>query len=52
MFQYLKDLGLAQRFSFQQDNPGKAALDKFKTKNLNVLQWPRWTFIQICGKTS
>lgn len=44
MSQFSKHLTLAQRFSFQ-DNPAKATLDLFKTRYLNMLEWPRWTSI-------
>ena len=44
LFQSSRDLRLGRRFNFQQDNDpnytAKAALEWFKGKHLNVLEWP------------
>ena len=44
LVQSSRDLGLGQRFTFQQDNDpkntAKATLEWFKGKHLNVLEWP------------
>jgi hypothetical protein len=44
LFQSSRDLRLARRITFRQDNDpnrtAKATLKRFKGKHLNVLEWP------------